>query len=227
MMAPDSATTAFQRLTSSASNPEVTAAAVALAATVRAAASTAETIDARADAAALLDALVLLRWAQSELAAMEPALISAARAAGVSWQALAPALGVASRQAAERRYLRLLPATADQQGTTRDERVQAQRDQRAGHRAVTRWANTNTADLRQLAGQVTALADLDPSATADLDRLRDALGDKDATQLPALLADTRRHLDQHPQLANQIDAITAITDQVRLQSEQHRGATPA
>jgi hypothetical protein len=40
----------------------------------------------------------------------------------VSWQALAPALGVASRQAAERRYLRLIPAITDQPGSTRDGR---------------------------------------------------------------------------------------------------------
>ncbi|MEU4215791.1 hypothetical protein [Actinoplanes sp. NPDC026623] len=46
---------------------------------------------------AVLDALVLLRWAQAELAGLEPVLIAAARAGGISWQALAPALGVASR----------------------------------------------------------------------------------------------------------------------------------
>jgi hypothetical protein len=46
--------------------------------------------------AELLHALILLRWAQTELAGLEPTLIAAARAAGLSWQALAPALGVAS-----------------------------------------------------------------------------------------------------------------------------------
>src|SRR4051812_6316505 len=55
------------------------------------------------DTAQLLDALAQLRWAQSRLADIEPILVAAARAAGVSWQSLAPALGVASRQAAERR----------------------------------------------------------------------------------------------------------------------------
>src|SRR3954451_6834320 len=102
--------------------------------------------DTTVDPAELLDALVLLRRAQTELAGIEPTLIAAARAAGVSWQALAPALGVASRQAAERRYLRSTADPTEQPGATRDARVQAERDRRAGDRAVTRWANDNTAD---------------------------------------------------------------------------------
>jgi hypothetical protein len=171
---------------------------------------------------ALLDALILLRWAQAELAALEPALIAAARAAGVSWQVLAPALGVASRQAAERRYLRLVPATAEQDGSTRDERVRAERGRRAAGRAVAQWANANTADLRQLAGQITALTDLDTTADADLARLHCALADQDATDLPALLADTHRHLDRHPDLAARIDTVTAHTDRIRRHSDQRR-----
>src|SRR6185503_8802608 len=131
----------------------------------------------------LLDALVLLRWAQTELAGLEPVLIAAARAAGISWQALAPALGVASRQAAERRYLRSASAPTDKPGATRDDRVQAERDRRAAHRAVARWANDNTADLRRLAGQITALTDLGEAATDDLAQLHQALGDTDATAL--------------------------------------------
>src|ERR687898_788875 len=86
--------------------------------------------------AQVLDALAQLRWAQAELESAEHRLITAARAAGVSWQALAPALGVASRQAAERRYLRLTPATGEHDEATQDGRVQAERDRRAAHRAV-------------------------------------------------------------------------------------------
>jgi hypothetical protein len=163
----------------------------------------------------LLDALVLLRRAQSELAGIEPVLIAAARTAGVSWQSLAPALGVASRQAAERRYLRSASAPTEQPNATRDARVQAERDRRAGHRAVTRWANDNTADLRRLAGQITALTDLDDAAGEAVARLHDALGDPDASALPSLLAETQRHLDQHPGLTDQIDAVTAHTDLIR------------
>jgi hypothetical protein len=175
--------------------------------------------------AELLDALVLLRWAQTELAAIEPTLIAAARAAGVSWQAIAPALGVASRQAAERRYLRGASAT-DQPGPTRDARVQAERDRRAAHRAVAQWANDNTADLRRLAGQITALTDLDAAATGAISRLHDALGGSDASALPALLAAAHHHLPRHPDLAAQIDTVTAHADGILHQPVRRRGETP-
>jgi hypothetical protein len=181
--------------------------------------------DPEADASALLDALVLLRWAQTELAAVEPALITAARTAGVSWQELAPALGVASRQAAERRYLRLAPASADQPDGTRDDRVRAERDRRAGQRAVDQWANDNTADLRRLAGQVTALTDLGDGAEPDVARLHRALADADASALPELLAGAHRHLDAHPGLAGDIDTVRDNTDRVRRQTQQQRDAT--
>lgn len=173
----------------------------------------------------LLDALVLLRWAQTELAGYEPILIAAARTAGASWQTLAPALGVASRQAAERRYLRSVAAPTDQPGDTRDGRVQAERDRRAAHRAVARWANDNTADLRRLAGQITALTDLGEAASNDLAQLHEALGDTDANALPALLAATHQHLPNHPHLAAQIDTITDRTNQIRRQ-HRHRGQEP-
>ncbi|GIF01452.1 hypothetical protein Ari01nite_89160 [Paractinoplanes rishiriensis] len=175
--------------------------------------------------AELLDALVLLHRAQAELAGLEPVLIAAARAAGVSWQALAPALGVASRQAAERRYLRSASAQTDHPGATRDDRVQAERDRRAAHRAVAQWANDNTADLRRLAGQIAALTDLDEAATSDLAQLHQALGDADATALPALLAAAHQHLPDHPDLAAQIDTVTSRTDQIRRQSPRRGGET--
>jgi hypothetical protein len=175
----------------------------------------------------LLDALVLLRWVRAEVAAAEPRLITAARRAGVSWQAIAPALGVTSRQAAERRYLRLLPATAEQAGTTRDERVRAERDRRAGHRAVAQWANDNTAGLRRLAGQITALTDLGDGAATDLGRLHAALADADATALPDLLAGAHRHLGDHPDLADQVGSITASADDVRRRTRERRDAEPS
>jgi hypothetical protein len=173
------------------------------------------------DPAILLDALAQLRWAQARLAEIEPVLIGAARAAGASWQSLAPALGVASRQAAERRYLRSVSTTPDEEGTTRDQRVQAERDRRAGHRAVHRWANDNTAALRQLAGQVTALTDLGDAATDSIGRLHDALGEPDASALPGLLAATQPHLPHHPELDARIGAVTERTDEIRRRSPRH------
>lgn len=173
------------------------------------------------DPAELLDALVVLRRAQSELAALEPELVAAARAAGVSWQELAPALGVGSRQAAERRFLRSLPAASD---TRQDDRVRAERDRRAGQRAVDRWANEHTVDLRRLAAQVTALTDLGAAAAPDVGRLHEALGATDATDLPHLLTETVRHLDAHPDLATRIDEMSADTDRVRKETQRHRNS---
>jgi hypothetical protein len=214
---------AFQRLAATGARLDMpTAAATVAAVAERVGAGTGEATAAGPDQAELLDALILLRWTQAELAALEPALIAAARAAGASWQLLAPALGVASRQAAERRYLRLVPATVEQHGSTREERVLAERDRRAGIRAVAQWANDNTADLRRLAGQITALTDLDVTADGDLARLHQALADPDATNLPTLLADTHRHLDQHPELAARIDTVTTQTDRIRRHNQHHR-----
>lgn len=216
---------AIPRPAPAAGQRDLVAVTAALAATARAVGPTAGG-DAAVNPAVLLDALVLLRWAQAELAGIEPTLIAAARAAGVSWQTLAPALGVASRQAAERRYLRGASTVTDMPGTTRDARVQAERDRRAGHRAVAQWANDHTADLRRLAGQITALADLDADAADALDRLHEALGHPDASALPALLAATHRHLPRHPELAAQIDTVTAHTDQILRQPQRRHGDTP-
>jgi len=95
--------------------------------------------------------------------------------------------------------------------------MQAERDRRAAHRAVAQWANDNTADLRRLAGQITALTDLDAAAGTALARLHQALGDPDASALPALPAATHHHLPRHPDLAAQVDTVIAHTDQIRRQ----------
>lgn len=168
----------------------------------------------------VLSALAALRALRDRLDAHEPELIAAARAAGVSWAELAPVLGVASRQAAERRYLRLRQPRADETGLTGDERVLAERDRRAGERAVTAWARENGADLRQLAGQISALTGLGPEAQASLDRLHAALGDTDATALPALLARTREHLPAP--LAARVRAVGEQIDEVRSNTRSAR-----
>ncbi|MGY5122609.1 type III effector protein, partial [Streptomyces sp. 900105755] len=68
-----------------------------------------------------LASLLLLRQVREQLAGWETGLIETARDAGASWADLAHPLGVASRQAAERRYLRGRPGPA---GTTGEQRVQ-------------------------------------------------------------------------------------------------------
>ncbi|HWU07824.1 MAG TPA: type III effector protein [Streptomyces sp.] len=176
--------------------------------------------DGQADSEQALAALLLLRQLRDRLAGWEPGLIEAARAAGTSWADLAQPLGVASRQAAERRYLRVRPGTP---GTTGEQRVQATRDHRAADRTVTAWARDNAADLRQLAGQITALTDL---PTAPATRLAAALADNDPADLIGPLADTHTHLTaDHPDLAARVDTLTRHTRKLRQDSNDQRTAT--
>jgi hypothetical protein len=180
---------------------------------------------------AALAGLIALRHLRNRLDAAEPQLIAAARAAGASWAELAPAMGVASRQAAERRYLRVRRSDHDDTTATADQRVTAERDRRAGTRAIADWARTNSADLRRLAGQITALTDLGPRARASLDRLHHALGTAEPAALLPLLLATHQHLrSRHADLADQITAISRDANQVRHATQQrreyHRGADP-
>ncbi|AWZ07003.1 MULTISPECIES: HSP18 transcriptional regulator [unclassified Streptomyces] len=167
-----------------------------------------------------LAALVMLREIREELAGWESGLIETAREHGASWADLANPLGVASRQAAERRYLRLRPGTA---GSTGDQRVQATRDTRAADRTVTAWARENAADLRRLAGQITSLSGLPADAESAVGDLNRALADNDASHLVRPLADTRPHLrPQDAELAERIDTLTRHTDQLRQDTHDQR-----
>ncbi|MGW0466611.1 type III effector protein [Streptomyces sp. NPDC003027] len=170
-----------------------------------------------------LAALLLLRELREQLAGWEPALIEAAREAGASWAELAHPLGVASRQAAERRYLRVRPGA---EGTTGEQRVQATRDRRAADRSVTAWARGNAADLRQLAGQITTLGNLPAESHAPVARLTEALGDDDAAALVRPLIETHEHLEaEHPDLAARVDTITRQTDRLRRNNSRQDPAT--
>ncbi|MFD9339709.1 HSP18 transcriptional regulator [Streptomyces sp. NPDC060028] len=167
-----------------------------------------------------LATLLMLREVREELAGWESGLIETARRQGASWAELAGPLGVASRQAAERRYLRLRPGSA---GSTGEERVQATRDTRAADRAVTAWARDNAADLRRLAGQITALTGLPDGAAAAVGDLNRALADNDAAHLVLPLTGTRPHLRaEDSALADHIDAMTRHTDQLRQNSHGRR-----
>jgi hypothetical protein len=173
-----------------------------------------------------LAALTALRKLRDHLDDWEPRLIAAARHAGARWAQIAPALGVASRQAAERRFLRLQRPEPGEAGATRDERVLAVRDRRAGDRAVTQWARGHGAEIRQLAGQITALTDLGAGAQARLDELHHTLGGDDNAALIPLLAATHPHLPaRHPRLADRVAAMTSHADQIRRDSRQRRTAS--
>ncbi|MER6610370.1 type III effector protein, partial [Streptomyces sp. NPDC000927] len=126
--------------------------------------------------------------------------------AGASWADLAHPLGVASRQAAERRYLRGRPGPA---GTTGEQRVQATRQARAADRSTAAWARRNAADLRRLAGQITALTDLPPAARRPISELHAALAHDDPADLIAPLTAARPHLAAaHPDLTARLDTLT-------------------
>ncbi|MGW1160506.1 type III effector protein [Streptomyces sp. NPDC002519] len=153
-----------------------------------------------------LASLMLLRQVRERLAGWETGLIETARNAGASWADLASPLGVASRQAAERRYLRGRPGPA---GTTGEQRVAATRQARAADRNTATWARRNAADLRRLAGQITALTDLPPAARRPLNVLHAALAHNDPADLIAPLAAARPHLAAaHPDLAARLDTLT-------------------
>ncbi|PWI20434.1 type III effector protein [Streptomyces sp. Act143] len=152
-----------------------------------------------------LASLLLLRQVREELAGWETGLIETAREAGASWADLAQPLGVASRQAAERRYLRGRPGPA---GTTGEQRVQATRERRATERTTATWARRNAADLRRIAGRITALTDLPADAGDLLGRLHTALAHDDSAVLVAPLNATRPHLTPaHPDLAAELDTL--------------------
>jgi hypothetical protein len=170
--------------------------------------------EAEVDAEGLLRALAVLRELRAEMTRWEPELIAAARDAGASWAQLAPVLGVTSRQAAERRYLRLRPTGNGE--TTGEARVQATRDQRAGDRAVVAWARENTAVLRQLAGQIGGLRDLSPAGRREADRVQAELAGDDATTLLAPMSQMLSHLTaDHPALAAKITEVTEDVDRHR------------
>ncbi|MEV6898733.1 HSP18 transcriptional regulator [Amycolatopsis sp. NPDC051372] len=167
-----------------------------------------------ADGEGLLASLSALHALRATLDKWEPELITAARAAGVSWTALAPALGVTSRQAAERRYLRLQPSTTGE--ATGEERIDAQRDRRAGERAVSEWARGNAASLRQLAAHVTAAEGMSAAGRRAAAGVARALAEDDASALLAPLGETRRHLAaDHAELAARVGELGEETVRVR------------
>lgn len=182
-----------------------------------------QSITAAPSADDLLAALIVLRHLRQQLSSWEPQLIAAARAQGVSWASLAPALGVTSRQAAERRYLRLRPSETGE--PTGEGRVQAERTKRAGDRAVAAWARENSRVLRQLAGQVSALEGLSGTARHQVDVVYHALADNDPANLLSPLADAHSHIrETHTELAEQIKSVTEHTERLRRHTRNRRAA---
>ncbi|WP_345700625.1 type III effector protein [Kitasatospora terrestris] len=170
-----------------------------------------------------LAALLLLRELRTELAGWEAGLVETARAQGATWADLAHPMGVASRQAAENRYLRLRPHHPHPTHQTGAERVKAVRDRRAADRAVTAWARDHATDLRILAARITTCNDIAPAGHPTLTALTTALGTTDPADLITPLTDIRPHLGTaHPDLTARLDDLTHRTDRLRHDSDQQR-----
>ncbi|MEU6019668.1 hypothetical protein ABZ826_38700 [Streptomyces sp. NPDC047515] len=159
-----------------------------------------------------LDALRRLRDICRRLAVWEPGLIEAARGAGASWADIAHPLGVSSRQAAERRYLRLCTGHL---GTTGEQRIQAVRDRRAADRAVSAWARGKAADLRSLTGEITSLDGLPEPARATIAELDIVLGEEDPARLIGPLAEVRPYLEGRRGLAERVDRVVRQAESLR------------
>ena len=168
-----------------------------------------------AEGADVVAALTELRAVREHIAGWEPELVAAARERGISWADLAPALGVGSRQAAERRFLRLQPSSSGEE--TGEARVRAERNRRAGDRAVASWARRNAVPLRRLAAQVLSTGEpRSPAGRRRTERVHRALADDDPASLLGPLAAACDDLgEQHVGLAEQIRAVTETGAQVR------------
>lgn len=127
-----------------------------------------------------LAALALVADLREDLDAAERRLIGGLRDQGVSWQEIAGALGLRSRQAAEQRWLRLSgSAGRDAAGARAERRRQRSADKAAGEEVIELRAAV--ADLYHRLGRGTALAlprrtlqaalNASPGALFDLARL--------------------------------------------------------
>lgn len=160
----------------------------------------------------ILAAIELLHALRDQLTGWEPQLIAAARDRGVSWQRLAAVLGVATRQAAERRFLRLAPAITGE--TTADARVQATRDRRAADRALQTWARQHAGELRRLAAEIVGLSGLGHHGRRHQRELSERLADDDPALLLGPLAAARPHLTSSPATAERLAAVETRIDHV-------------
>jgi hypothetical protein len=91
---------------------------------------------------------------------------------------------------------------------------------------VADWARRNAGELRQIAGQISAIGtgtDLPPAARDSVDRIRSALGGNDPAELIGPLAEAGPALrTSHPALADQIAAIGTTIDMIRTADRTRR-----
>ncbi|MEV5605697.1 hypothetical protein AB0L33_30090 [Streptomyces sp. NPDC052299] len=179
----------------------------------------------------VLAALSQIDEARQRLDAMELKLIRAARDRGSSWQKIADATGLGTRQSAETRALRLERGAKSYHG--RD--VAAQRLDKARDRAEAAWCEENADTIRDVAERfydtsgAWNLQNLD--GDADIRAAVHSIGELLATDgsragLAGLLAVSRFRLAPHdgeavkPTGTRAADAAQALTDVKKLISER-------
>jgi hypothetical protein len=150
----------------------------------------------------LLAALSGVAEIRRELDEIERDLLKDARDAGASWAAIATALSLASRQAAEQRWLRLQGVRSRDPGRVRSQRAQRNEDEGPGLEELAKASDAARRELRARATgsakEKLAAATLrqargaPPGALYDLVRL--ALADLDADEGSAVV-ELRRALD--------------------------------
>ncbi|MFD3814348.1 hypothetical protein ACFWRZ_04680 [Streptomyces rubiginosohelvolus] len=113
----------------------------------------------------VLAALLVIRELREKLLNDELMLITLARSLGITWARIADALGMKSRQSAERRHLQLSQSTrADgSRPQTQNERVERARERRSRH-AEREWALLNARAIHSAARALTAIPDLQQRA---------------------------------------------------------------
>ena len=150
----------------------------------------------------LLAALSGVAEIRRELDEIERDLLTDARDAGASWAAIATALSLASRQAAEQRWLRLQGLRSRDPGWARSQRAQRNDDDGPGLEELAKAADAAHRELRARAPgsaqEKLAAATLrqarDAPSGALYDLVRQALADLDADEGSAVV-ELRRALD--------------------------------
>jgi hypothetical protein len=139
------------------------------------------------------DALVILDHLRALLDSNELAIIEMGRAAGMTWQDLATARGLSSRQGAETAYRRLRNAVRGS-GTKDHERERASRQ---NDRELSRWLRRNTSTLCAAALRINTARDRLPAdLVTDMDELIAACPTAGVPATPAFAARLALFLDE-------------------------------
>ncbi|MEU3189806.1 hypothetical protein ABZ686_04040 [Streptomyces sp. NPDC006992] len=177
-------------------------------------------LDIKVDDTDVLAALLVVRALRDKLDRSEYELISLARERGITWQRIADALEMRSRQAAERRHLQLSrarPRPGAHAPKTQNDRVELERDRR-GRWAEQQWALRRAGTIRRLAQQLAVVPDLQ-------DRLDNS---RESRIISALYHANEPRIEQSPlawarSLRQALDADTRFREDPAAYLEQEEG----